>query len=63
MYLTDDEQNEIRRILSRAQAREKRTATSSREGFFSWLRSTSLGWLVMKLMDWTWTAIKGLFGF
>lgn len=63
MYLTDEEQDEIRRILSRARARERQTATSSREGFFAWLKGTSLGWLVMKLLDWTWTAIKSLFGF
>jgi hypothetical protein len=61
MPLTDDEEDEIRQILLRAQNREKETAYKSKRGFFSWLRSTSLGWLVAKLLDWAWITIKKIF--
>jgi hypothetical protein len=60
-YLTQDEMELIRGVLSRAEQRSKQTAQSSKNGFFGWLRNTSLGWIVGKIIDWTWAAIKSIF--
>ena len=61
MELTSEEKRQIQAILDKANAREKETASTSKNGFFSWLSGTSLGWLVSKLLDVAWSAIKSLF--
>lgn len=61
MELTREEQQQLQAIFNRAQQRERETASSSKNGFLSWLRRTPLGWLVNKLLDWAWIAIKSLF--
>jgi hypothetical protein len=61
--LTSEEAAQIKAILNRAERRSQETATKSKNGFFSWLKNTSLGWLVSKLMNLAWEAIKRYIGF
>jgi len=61
MELTYEEQRQITAILSRASEREKRTALESKNGFLNWLRISSLGYLVGKLIDLAWSVIRGFF--
>jgi len=62
MELTYEEQRQISDIIKRAEAREQRTITASKNGFIGWLRSTSLGYLVGKIIDLAWGAIRAIFG-
>ena len=61
MELTNEEQRQIEAILTRASERERKTASESKSGFLNWLKSTSLGHLVGKLIDLAWNAIRAFF--
>lgn len=61
MVLTPEEERQIRGILDKASERERRTATSSKKGFLSWLRSIALKYIVVKLVDLAWSTITTIF--
>jgi hypothetical protein len=63
MALSTEEQRQIEAILNKAAARERQTATASKNGFLNWLKHTSLGYLVGKLLDLAWSSIRAFFGF
>lgn len=60
MSLTQAEAAQIRSILEQAERRERATAEASKNSFLSWLRGTAVGWLVGKLYDMAWSAIRWL---
>lgn len=63
MALTDYEKRQVLDMLDRSRAEERRSATSSQGGFFSWLKAVGLGYIISKLIDLVWSAIKRIFGF
>lgn len=66
-YLTrpvsDREANQIREAYRSAARAERERATASKKGFFSWLKEIGFEYLIDKLIEWAWNAIKRLFGF
>ena len=61
--LSDYEKRQVMDMMGRSRAEERRSATSSQSGFFGWLRKVGLGYIVGKLVDLVWSAIKAFFGF
>ncbi|MGC1376646.1 MAG: hypothetical protein WA821_10495 [Anaerolineales bacterium] len=61
--LSMEDRRRVARYLSQADENEKESALSARQSFFSWLWGVGLGYIVQKLIDLVWTAIRALFGF
>jgi len=62
-HLTPDEFDRLRRYLAEEERYAVRSATSTRQSFFAFLRQASLGAVIGKLIDVAWFGIKRLFGF
>lgn len=61
--LTPEERRRIEQYLADEDSSRRQSALQSHQSFVEWLKSTTLGYLVWKLLDLTWTVIKRLFGF
>ena len=59
---SDDEIRRVRDYLERQMGAASSSASRSKGGFFSWLRNVGLTYLVDKFFDWSWKAIKAIFG-
>lgn len=60
MSISYEDRKRIERYLNEADRYEKDSALKSRNSFFSWLRSIGLGYIIAKLLDMAWAAIKAL---
>lgn len=60
--LSYEDRRRIQRYLSEADEDERESALRSRQSFFSWLWDVGLGYIVQKLIDLVWSAIKSIFG-
>lgn len=60
--LSYEDRQRVERYLSQADDDEKESALSSRQSFFSWLWEVGLGYIVQKLLDLVWAAIRAIFG-
>lgn len=62
----DPSPGEIRRVLDYIEQEERArqaSVTASRTSFFAWMREQGLGYIVGKILDWAWIAVRRLFGF
>lgn len=61
--LSEAEKSRVFNYLDSESGARRTSAISSRTGFFAWLKDVGLAYVVVKIAQWAWTAIKGLFGF
>ena len=63
MALTYDEEQTIREIFEREQARSGQTSEEAGEGFWEWLRDVTKTWSGINLLNYAWDLVKSWFGF
>jgi hypothetical protein len=62
MPLTEDEVTRVRYQLAREEYERRRAAEQNKPSFLRWLGGVGLGFVVTKILQWLWTAIKAAFG-
>lgn len=62
MPLSEEEVSRVRYQLAREEYERRVAAEQNKPSFLRWLGGVGLGFIVTKILQWLWTAIKASFG-
>jgi len=62
MPLTENEVYRVREQLAREEYNRRVAAEQNKPSFLRWLGNVGLGFVVTKILEWLWSAIRKAFG-